>query len=47
MREEAGRQGCEGLVVNGSNDAVIVGGGGGTVSGGTLKGYRATCIVYP
>jgi hypothetical protein len=47
MREEAGHQGCEALIVNGANDAIIVGGGGTQpVSSATLKGYKATCIVY-
>jgi hypothetical protein len=47
MREEAGHQGCEALIINGSNDAIFVGGGGTQpVSSTTLKGYKATCIVY-
>jgi hypothetical protein len=47
MRQEAGLQGCEGLIVNGSNDGMVVSGSGNFISGSTLKGYRATCIVYP
>ena len=50
MREEAGRQGCDGLVVVGANDETRVSGssyrGTGRVSSVTLHGYRATCIVY-
>jgi hypothetical protein len=55
MREEAARRGCDGLVIVGSNDATQVSGsytespggyGSGSVSSRTLKGYRATCIVY-
>ena len=50
LREEAARQGCDGLVVLGSNDGVQVVGSygryGGTTSGRTLKGYRGTCIVW-
>jgi hypothetical protein len=36
--------------LQGANDATVVSGssgpGGGTVSSRTLKGYRASCIVY-
>ena len=50
MRELAGRRGCEGLILAGANDGTSVSGGvsngTGFVSGRTLKGYRATCIVY-
>jgi hypothetical protein len=46
LREEAGRQGCDALILLGTNDGmqVVVGQYGG--SGQTLKGYRATCAVY-
>jgi hypothetical protein len=42
LREEAAKQGCDGLIITGANDAVTVMDG----TGGTLKGYRGTCIVY-
>ncbi len=42
LKAEAVRYGCEGLIIVGANDRVV-----GTKSGVmTLKGYRATCIVY-
>jgi hypothetical protein len=46
LREEAARQGCDGVVLSGANDAVV---GDSGRNGGytrTLRGYRATCIVY-
>ena len=50
LREEAARRGCDGLVLLGANDETVVEGSsgshGGSVSSKTLKGYRATCIVY-
>ena len=51
MRDEAGQQGCDGLILMGSNDAVIGSGYGGPGYGGgmsvnTKKGYRASCIVF-
>ena len=46
MREKAGRLGCDGLLLTGSNDATRVTGGNGSVSSHTLKGYRGVCIVY-
>ena len=50
LREEAGLHGCDGLVMLGANDATSVSGSanqsGGFVSSRTLKGYRASCIVY-
>lgn len=50
MREEAGRRGCDGMIVLGPNDETVVSGstsrGSGSVSSTTLKGYRATCIMY-
>lgn len=54
MRAEAGRRGCDGLIVLGDNDKTVVSGtsstvggyGHGTVSSETLKGYRGSCIVY-
>ena len=48
LRQEAASRGCDGLVVTGGNDAVV-GQTGGKYGGGftpTLRGYRATCIVY-
>lgn len=42
MRREAGRRGCDGLVLLGSDDAVV----GNQHLTTTLSGYRATCIVY-
>lgn len=50
LRAEGGRRGCDGLVMLGANDALFVAGSsgpnGGSVSSRTLKGYRASCIVY-
>ena len=50
MREAAAERGCDGLVIVASNDATEVNGsmshGNGYVSSRTLKGYRATCIVW-
>jgi hypothetical protein len=43
LREDGASRGCDGLVVTGGNDAVVVTGHG---SSTTLRGYRATCIVY-
>lgn len=46
LREEAASRGCDGLVVTGGNDAVV---GYASRNSGvtkTLRGYRATCIVY-
>lgn len=44
LREEAGRAGCDGLVINGTDKTIFSGGLG--LSSSTSKGYRATCIVY-
>lgn len=38
MRATAGKLGCDGLLLSGSNDAVA--------GDDTLKGYRGTCIVF-
>lgn len=48
MREEAARQGCDAMILLGSNDAVVGSGGGahGGDSTTTLQGYRATCAVW-
>lgn len=46
MREEAGRQGCDGLVILGANDATVVSGHANSIGSKSLKGYRASCIVY-
>jgi hypothetical protein len=46
LRKEAGDRGCDGVIVNGSNDATVGSTYEGTGSTDTLKGYRATCIVY-
>lgn len=46
LREEAGRIGCDGLVLLGANDSVVGGGGKQSSHTATLKGYRATCVVY-
>jgi hypothetical protein len=46
MREEAGRQGCDGIIVTGSSDKVVGTGSSTGVLVGTLKGYRAVCIVF-
>jgi hypothetical protein len=50
LREAAAQKGCDGIIMNGANDATV---GSTTVNNGvgsgyvtTLKGYRATCIVY-
>ncbi len=46
LRKRAGTYGCDALIMNGSADTVVgsSSNGNGTVS--TLKGYRATCIVW-
>lgn len=50
MREVAGEKGCDGIVMTGANDGVastgLSSGGAGSVEVHTLKGYRATCIVF-
>ena len=50
LRDQAGERGCDGILLIGANDATDVSGSadrnGGWVSSKTLKGYRATCIVY-
>jgi hypothetical protein len=43
LRAEAGRQGCDGLIVTGSKDSTV---GGGKGAMRTLEGYRGICIVY-
>ncbi len=48
LRAHAAEQGCDAIIVTGSNDAVV-GGGGGNAAGSwiaTLHGYRASCIMY-
>jgi hypothetical protein len=44
MREEAGRRGCDALVVTGGAD--VVRSDPFTKDVETLKGYRGTCLVY-
>ncbi len=46
MRQEAASRGCDGLVVTGGNDAVVGQTSGRAGFTTTLRGYRATCIVY-
>jgi len=50
MREEAGKRGCDGLILTGNNDATITTGSfnrrGGSINTQELKGYRGMCIVY-
>jgi hypothetical protein len=48
LRVEGAQRGCEGLIVFGDNDSMVVESSGskGNVHSTTLKGYRATCIVY-
>ncbi len=50
MRREAGRRGCEGLVITGSANEVVGSGssynGQGSMSVRTLKGLRGSCIVF-
>src|SRR6185503_19557415 len=41
LRVEAGRLGCDGVVFLGGNDQVVA-----VDSVSTLRGYRASCIVY-
>jgi hypothetical protein len=46
LRRAAGARGCDGVILTGSSDTVV---GAMSRNGGymtTLKGYRATCIVY-
>jgi hypothetical protein len=51
MRIEAAAHGCDGLIIVGSSDKVVGSGWAGPTSGGafvtTLKGFRASCIVFP
>jgi len=44
LRKAAGQHGCDAIIVNGSADQV--GGGANDTAVSTLKGYRATCIVW-
>lgn len=46
LRKEAGQRGCDAIVMTGSADEVQGSTMRGTGSTETLKGYRATCIVY-
>jgi hypothetical protein len=50
LREYAAQKGCDGLVINGGDDTTVGNGstyrGTGSMHVRTLKGYRATCIVY-
>lgn len=46
MRKEAGRRGCDGIIINGTSNKTV---GGGTHHGSsvnTLEGYWGACIVY-
>ena len=42
LRQAAADRGCDAVVLDGSNDKVV----GDRTGTTTLKGYRATCIVY-
>lgn len=42
LRKEAGKRGCDGIVVTGDNSVVV----GGQYSTGTLEGIKAACIVW-
>ena len=48
LRREAAAQGCDGVILTGSADEVVGGVNAATGASNvtTLKGYRATCIVY-
>jgi hypothetical protein len=50
IRRVAAQRGCDGVVISGANDAVVATGymqnGSGNFGARTLKGYRATCIVF-
>jgi hypothetical protein len=46
MREEAARQGCDAVIVLGSNDAYEANANQYGGSGRTLRGYRGACIVW-
>jgi hypothetical protein len=46
LREEAGRRGCEAIIVAGPSNKTVGAGSAGGVVVGTLKGYRAACIVF-
>jgi hypothetical protein len=46
LREEAGRQGCDAVILLGDNDATEMHFAGGVGGASTLKGYRAACAVY-
>jgi hypothetical protein len=42
MREDAGRAGCDALIINGSSDKVV----GDRHSTDTLEGFWGACVVY-
>jgi hypothetical protein len=46
LRAQAAKQGCDGVVLTGNDDAVVGGSARGFGVTTTLKGYRASCIVY-
>lgn len=46
LRERAAGQGCDAIVMNGANDAVVGHGDRRHSHVTTLRGYRATCILF-
>jgi hypothetical protein len=46
LRAEAGQRGCDAIVMTGAADEVVGNSQRGTGATQTLKGYRATCVVY-
>lgn len=46
LRERAAAQGCDAIIMNGANDAVVGHGDRRHSHVTTLRGYRATCIMY-
>lgn len=46
LRERAAAQGCDAIIMNGANDAVLGHGDRRHSHVTTLRGYRATCIMY-
>jgi hypothetical protein len=46
MRSEAGKRGCEGLIISGKSDKIQGGGSQGNSATTTLEGFIGSCIVF-
>jgi hypothetical protein len=46
LRDEAGKRGCEAIIVTGESDKVVGAVSSTGAMAATLKGYRAVCIVF-